>query len=204
MKLTILVDMDDVLEDLLPAWTTWLNNKHGTSVKPEDIVEWQIDKFFPELKREEVYAPLSEDEFWKTVKPKEGAVEGLKELCDGGDLVYVVTNSHYKALQSKMENVLFKYFPFLNWSNVIITSKKQLIEGDILIDDAVQNLVGGDYIRILVDAPYNRSADDEADGLCRCYDWDDILDCIEFHRVELEELYQDLREGLDDVLCGKA
>lgn len=153
-------------------------------------MEWQIDKFFPSLAKEQVYAPLRDEEFWKTVKPKAGAVDAVKHLIDAGDEVYVLTNSHYKALASKMENVLFKYFPFLTWNNVIIASNKQMVRGDVLIDDAIHNLVGGDYYRILMDAPYNRSIDDVGNFIYRAYNWDDVMIAIEGRRKTLKEIYE--------------
>ena len=41
-KLTVLIDMDDVIEDLLGAWVQALNTKFGTDVKAEDISSWEI------------------------------------------------------------------------------------------------------------------------------------------------------------------
>ena len=37
--LTILVDMDDTIEHLLKAWVEYLNERHGTTVKHEDITD---------------------------------------------------------------------------------------------------------------------------------------------------------------------
>ena len=33
----------------------------------------------------------------------------------------------------------------LTWDQVIVTSRKQLIRGDVLIDDGIHNLEGGQY-----------------------------------------------------------
>lgn len=55
-----------------------------------------------------------------------------------------------------MDNVLFRYFPMFTWDDVIITAHKQLINGDVLVDDGVHNLVGGSYEKLLMDAPHNR------------------------------------------------
>lgn len=51
-----------------------------------------------------------------------------------------------------MEKVILKYFPFLSWKNVIITSSKKMIKGDVLIDDGIHNLLDGDYKKILMTA----------------------------------------------------
>lgn len=48
-KLTILVDMDDVLENLVECWVNELNKKCGSSLREEDITDWRIAKFFPQL-----------------------------------------------------------------------------------------------------------------------------------------------------------
>ena len=180
--MTILVDMDDVLEDLLEAWLQWINERHGTHASLDDVHEWNIAKVFPGLKHDEVYAPLTDDNFWQTVKPREGAAETLQKLIDEGHEVYVVTNSHYQALQSKMENVLFKYYPFITWDHVIITAHKQMVIGDVLIDDGVHNLEGGTYAKILMDAPHNRGVDESKYGALRAHNWNDVYQYIHTNR----------------------
>ena len=44
-KLTILVDMDDVIEGLGPPWIEYLNNRFGTDEKWEHIDDWNFEKF---------------------------------------------------------------------------------------------------------------------------------------------------------------
>lgn len=171
-KLTILVDMDDTIEDLLGAWVAWLNKHHGLNVKPEDIKSWDITQYFP-LSNSEIYAPLNEDAFWNTVKPKDGAAGYLAKLKLDGHKLYIVTTSGYKTLATKMEEVLFKYFPFISWNDVIITADKQLIDGDVLVDDGVHNLAGGNYHKLLMDAPHNRWTDDAKYGFIRVHNWEE-------------------------------
>lgn len=77
-NLTILVDMDDTIENLSEAWINFLNNRYGTSVRPDDITEWSIEKAFPEIPADDVYGVLREEALWETVKPLPGAVKYLK------------------------------------------------------------------------------------------------------------------------------
>lgn len=167
--------MDDVLEDLTHAWIKMLNERYGTDVSRESISDWNMAQFFPSLKPEQVYGILQEEELWKSVRPLPGAVEGVKSMIDAGDDVYVVTSSYYKTIRAKVELVLKKYFPFIRDDKLIITSHKQMIRGDVLIDDGVHNLIGGEYEKILVDAPYNRNYPEGEVRAYRAYDWDDIL-----------------------------
>ena len=155
-KLTILVDMDDTIENLLVHWIDWLNEAYGTSVDAEEIRSWNIQEAFPSLTTEQVYEPLLQDEFWLRVTPKPDAQDYLQTLADDGHEIYITTSSNYKTIPVKMEQVLFKYFPWLNWDHVIIASRKQMIRGDVMVDDGPHNLEDGRYYKILMDAPHNR------------------------------------------------
>ena len=185
--MTILVDMDDVLETLVEGWTEYLNDRHGLDVKPTDVKCWDMSLAFPTLTKEEVYAAGTDDALWDYVGPKPGAAEALKKLMDEGHEIYVVTASYYQTLRAKMENVLFRYFPFLDWDHVIITSNKHMIKGDVLIDDGPHNLTGGDYRKILFNASHNESFDESSVGAVRVHDWDEA--CAEIEKIAGELAY---------------
>lgn len=176
--MTILVDMDDVLENLSEAWIAALNEEYGTEVDYQQTRDWKMEKSFPDLTPAQIYAPLYDDNFWRTVKPIRGAAKTLERLIDDGNEVYVVTASNYTTLKTKMEDVLFKFYPFLDWRNVIVAYRKQMIRGDVMIDDAPHNLAGGEYAKILIDAPHNRGFNAELNGMIRVANWDEIYDVM--------------------------
>lgn len=177
-KLTILCDMDDVLENLLKGWTDWLNAKHGTKVDWRDIRSWDISSHYPSLSKDQLFEPFYIDEFWDWVKPIPYATEMLHQLKVDGHDIYIVTATTYETLPAKMERVLFRYFPYLTFDDVIVTTNKQMIRGDVLIDDGVHNLVGGDYVKLLMDAPHNKDFDADAAGMRRVYTWQEIYNII--------------------------
>lgn len=178
-KLTVLVDMDDTIEMLGDAWCKYLNRKHGTNVTHEELDQWDVTMKFPTLTAEEVYAPLFEDKFWDWVRPMDGAAENIKKIIEDGHTVYIVTTSDYKTIRAKMEKVLFRYFPFLTWSDVIITSNKQLVKGDVLIDDGLHNLIGGSYEKVLMTAPHNKKFEQEQKyGIHRVNNWEEVYDFV--------------------------
>ncbi len=172
--MVILVDMDDVLEQLVEAMVQYNNLHYGTDVRPCDIVEWNLTKAFPTLTREQVYSPEFDEAFWATVEPMPGADRVLRRLTEEGHEIYVVTASLYETLKQKMNDLLFRWYPFLDWDHVIVTANKQMIRGDVLIDDGPHNLTGGDYQKILFDRPHNRDFDEKSVGALRVYDWDGI------------------------------
>ena len=177
--MTILVDMDDTLEQLLKAWVARANEKYGQHITLDQITSWDVSAPYPGLNKKEIYSVTYEPGFWSGIEPMPGAAEALKHFMDEGHEVYIVTASEYEVINEKMTECLFRLFPFLSWDRVIVTRRKQLIRGDVLIDDGIHNLEGGDYKKILFTAPYNRDYDAEANGMIRVKNWDEIVRIID-------------------------
>ena len=177
-SLTILVDMDDTIENLLDSWLHMLNVEYGCHVTPDAVTEWNIWESYPELTQYQVYAPLFREELWKDVKPKWDAVEYLKTLKDDGHEIYITTSSNFRTIYSKIRSILYRYFPYIDDDHVIVAAKKQMIRGDVMVDDGPHNLEGGDYIRILMNAPHNRSYNAEEHGMIRAFSWREIYGII--------------------------
>ena len=172
--MVILVDMDDVVEQLIKAWVRGVNEAYGYNVSPEAVTRWRVSDAFPGLTWEQVYEIPMRPGFWDTVEPMPGAAEALKRLIDAGHEVYIVTATPFESAPEKICGYLFRHFPFLTPDKVILASRKQMIRGDVLIDDGVHNLEGGDYVKLLMTAPHNRAYDAAANGMLRVNDWAEI------------------------------
>ena len=192
----ILVDMDDTIERLLEHWVDLVNCKFGYEVTVEDVTDWDVSKAFPGLTRQEVYDTLLDNDIWKDVEPIPGAAEALQRFIGRGHQVLLVTATPYESIRGKMDDLIFRHFPFLKWEDVIVTRRKQLIRGDVLIDDGFHNLVDGEYRKILVDAPYNRQFDEKAHGMIRVFSWEEIERAIEDIEKETGFLPQPSTEGV--------
>ena len=152
------IDFDGTINNMLETWIELLNQRHGTTVRIEDVVEWELTKVFPNLTKNELFEPLSTSEFWSCVTIKSGATEVVEKLIQDGHKIYIVTSSHYRTLPAKLDNCLFAHFPFLHKENVIITYDKSLINCDLLLDDAEHNLTNFKGLKILFDALYNKNS----------------------------------------------
>ena len=62
-KKIVLCDADDTIENLCETWVNYLNNQYGTKVLAENVVDWDVSKFFPELTKDQVYAPIYDKDF---------------------------------------------------------------------------------------------------------------------------------------------
>ena len=183
--MTILVDMDDTIEQLLKAWVRRANEKFGRDVALDDITGWNVAEPYDGLTRKQIYDVTYEHGFWESVEPMPGAAEALKHFMDEGHEVFIVTATEIEHVEEKMKGLLFRYFPFIRWEQVIITSRKQMIRGDVLIDDGIHNLEGGDYMKIMFTAPHNRGYDAEGNGMIRVHTWPEVVDIID--RMETDQ-----------------
>jgi 5'(3')-deoxyribonucleotidase len=177
--MTVLVDMDDVLVNSTEVWVECLNRRFGMHVRYEDLDDFDVSAAFYPRTHAEVYAMQADADMWRMSRPLPGAPEALASLIARGHRVIVVTSSRYTALETKMEDVLFRYFPFLTWNDVIVTAEKQRVRGDVLIDDGPHNFQGGEYRGILFTAPHNRAFNAEKAGLRRADTWQDVLTLLE-------------------------
>ena len=171
----------------LHAVSPYLNRHYGTNVGPEAVTEWDMSKAFPTLTREQVYGAELTDELWDYVKPMPGADEALRKILADGHEIYIVTNTLHHSLRAKMEKVLFRYFPYIDWDHVIIIRNKQLLHGDVLIDDGPHNLIGGSYKKILFHAHHNASFDETSIGAVRAHGWEEAYAALCRLAVETNE-----------------
>ena len=170
--------MDDTIENLIPAWLTWLNAKYDLNVSLDDVRSWKLSEVYPTLTSKQIMEPLSKQTFWKTVTPKEDAVIYLKKLIEDGHKVYICTAAWPDSVKYKTEECLFKYFKYLDPKQLIIAHNKQMIKCDIIIDDGIHNLIDHEGIKILFTAPYNSLVDEKQYGFYRVYDWEETYKLV--------------------------
>lgn len=197
-KLTILVDVDDTIENLLDAWCEWLNREYNTSFMADKVTEWDLTQKFAPLTHEQIISPLSLPEFWDTVMPKPGAQAALIKMMDDGHEVYLVTASHYDTYKPKIEHMINRCFWFIDYDHIICTSNKKLIKGDLIIDDGAHNL--GTTPGILFDAPHNRGVDAEDVNAIRLYTWEQIYDYVcQIAEAEPNSIFDPLFKEIYDM-----
>lgn len=175
-KKVILVDMDDVIENLVEAWIKEIDRRHGYHRDSEDITAWDMYKFYPDLEPNYIYEILDDPEFWKTVEPKKDAMEYIPKLQEYFE-IYIVTAGLYLSIEAKISNIIYKYFPTIDNDHIIICHNKQMIKGDVIIDDGIHNLIGHDAIKLLYDTPHNRE-EDLPDDIYRVHNWEEIYNWL--------------------------
>lgn len=166
-KLTILLDLDDVLNNQNEVWVKTLNKKYGRNVSVKDIVDWDMRLAFPGLSDEELYGPAYRGELINSMIAPSDAIAYTNMWHANGHELYVVTSTSAENAEAKTQ-WLFKNYPWFDRDRFIMCHHKNLIFGDILVDDAPHNLkdmkwsgVNQNCVCVCMDKPWNRDTENE-------------------------------------------
>lgn len=198
-QLTILVDIDSVVADTLPAWLLRIYQNTGVLATMDQITEWNMTACSPlnQLAPEQIYDILNEPGFTLNLPQLPGANENLRRLHNAGHQIYFVTARFGAVNMPETLAWIRKHFPWVKPEQQLnFIKNKHLFLGDVLIDDSADNLLAyreshptADLITI--DYPYNRV---EIEGLYRVPygddTWTKIREFVEsLARVENENLH---------------
>ena len=154
-KITIALDLDGVIWDMVLPWIDEYNKRYDDNLNYEDVVDYDLTLFMTKCSREDYCHILTEPEFWQKVEPFEGNTEWLEKLNEKYNVV-IATKTDYRTYEIKVERFL-ELFPFIKYDQIICIGDKSLLDVDILVDDCPANLENGNFQKIIYDAPYNRT-----------------------------------------------
>lgn len=150
----ILVDMDGVLCDLMGKWLQAYNEEFDDNLSADKLTEWGPHRFAKGGKR--IYKYLSVPGFFRDLTPLPGAIENMRRLVKA-DFDIVIVTAARRGHKEKRDWVI-EHLPFFDPDNMIFAHRKELIRGDIMLDDAPHNLerfskYGGEPVAMAY--PYN-------------------------------------------------
>ena len=174
-KQTILIDLDNVLNNLQSIWLSLYNTKYNDNISCNDITSWDITKFVKPEAVEDIYELLKTPNlFSELVQPKPGSIEATQILSKYYDL-YIVTACTYPQNIVEKFKWIEKYYPHISLDNIITAKNKSLIVGDYIIDDYHNNLISSKCnTKILFSMPHNMFCEID-DDIIRVSTWDEIL-----------------------------
>lgn len=178
----ILVDVDDTLcsNHFLPSFNRYM----GLNLTEADFSSYMVEDDY--LKTEE-----EKERYWRfhlqtnsyaDVKIFDHAKEVLKKLMENGHEVFFVTAYVNHKLTAEFSRqmvdkflMLLKEFPFIPPQNFIFANRKDMIKGDLLMDDRLKKLTDSPApIKILFTAHHNKQITGEelaAANVVRVNNW---------------------------------
>jgi 5'-nucleotidase len=173
-KKTLLLDMDDVTVDQSLTWVKRLYEKTGVLYNRDEWAGWQLSNYLPSDVVHMIFEEINKEPgFFRQLPAKEGAIEGIRQLCDYYDIVFVTASEHY-AYEDKYYWIV-ENLPFLPKPNLILTHRKDLIMGDIFVDDGPHNLINSPVkTKVIFDGPWNR----HLNQFPRVHHWNQLIELL--------------------------
>ena len=157
----ILVDLDNTINDFSDTLDKALIKLNYT-LNPDRKKTYKLSKYIiSKSKSKSIKATdkvLNSKIFWKAIPVKDQAKNIVRRLCNVHD-VYIVTTlwESYQGCARDKYNWIMKNLPFFDLNKVIFESKKWLVDGDVIIDDKIENLEKFRGISVCFDQPYNKT-----------------------------------------------
>lgn len=182
--MTIISDIDGVLNDLVPKTLELYNSRTGKNISISDITTYNFADCLPKEDADGIVELFKEKELWDSLSPLFDAQMYLKELLNEGHQIYLATATDPINFEWKCQWIA-KYFPFIAEDKIIRIIDKSLLRADVMIEDCLDNLIGNICERIVMDHPWNRDKSKEyAYDIHRAYNFKDVIDII--HNIEKE------------------
>lgn len=133
-KLQIAIDYDDVLA-LCTQYAVNLEAEKGNVLDYSSINQWGKTGKETDV----IFKHFADPEFYKNQPLYEGAQEFIREIQKRGHDIVILT-AVYPEFASIRAAKIIEEFPEIKKENIILSSRKDLVNVDILIDDAPHNI----------------------------------------------------------------
>jgi 5'(3')-deoxyribonucleotidase len=179
--LSIAVDLDAVLGDLVSPILDIINPQYGLNIQYSDVDEWEYTVKDMNISKE-ISKYLKNPQFVLNLPVWPGARKAVNNLFKQHHVT--IATSRPKETENESFQWCAERFPFHKFQNFNGNSKKTL-DSDILIDDYVRNI--DDFVRfddenryaVLFQQPWNQKHDEIDDLIDKkrvvcCNNWDSI------------------------------
>lgn len=172
-KLRIFFDVDDVLVSFTKGICNICEKKFNKPFNYEDVV-WG----FKNCEKEEIEfieSLFCNVDFIDSLPLMNGAIKAVNEMIDRGHEVMFCTAT-YSTVMTTRALYLINHFKDIHPRNIIITGRKDVIDGDILFDDSVNNIVNSRVkVPVVVTSPWNK----DLTGYVRAEDPEDYIKIVD-------------------------
>ena len=156
-RLTLAVDMDQVITDTLAKQLSVYNAFFGTSYGKKDMRGRRIQHLMPEGFSGSLYTLPQAKDFFRDLEFLSPEVPEVMEALYGRYELYICTAPMHtvpEALGDKFR-WLRERLPFIDPKRFVFCGDKKILATDILLDDSPEQLKNFQGRRLLFDAPHN-------------------------------------------------
>lgn len=155
-----IIDVDGVVAD----FTDHLLQAVSAKLTLQDITDWDIFRFMSEHEKKHAHHVLEQPSFWISQPVIDGAKEGIQRIRDDGYTVIWCTSPWVSCTSwASVRRAWLKQHFAAAHDEVVVSARKDLLRGDLFIDDKPQHVFSWEAMNgtgsYLFNAPYNQSHD---------------------------------------------
>jgi len=182
----VMVDVDDVCADLISRWLLEYNRDYRDYLRPQDIIEWDIEKFVSPKCGNKILDYIENPNMYDYIHPVLGSQVGIIRLRRMGHRVIFTTASTNGSAGRKLR-WLNDHGYECNKMDYFECHDKSLIKANIMIDDAIHNINNFSGLSILYARPWNELEQKNSSGFLIAENWEKVVNCVKFV-IEAAEL----------------
>lgn len=159
--------MDGVLSDIYGQFIKYEQNDLGLTQSIKDLTgKLEYEAF----KNHDKY--VNSENFFYSAIAIQDSIETVRRLNDVYQVFIVSSAMQFPLSLTEKMNWLTKYFPFLSWKQIVFCGSKEIVYGDIMIDDHFKNLDNFQGQTLLFTQPHN--IDKQTEKHTRVNSWREI------------------------------
>jgi 5'(3')-deoxyribonucleotidase len=191
---TILVDIDNVLNNFTETVLDLYNKEHGTFHKMTDIYKYSMEETL-NIPFNILYDYFVNEEVLDNCKPLKDAPKYLNILNNISKL-YIVTARDWLQLLN-IDKWFERNYPFIDNRQIIRCRDKHLVQGDIRIDDHYDNLRYAKGEKILFNYPFNSYIDLSNEMVYRVNNWKEcFIACMSLMNYSTSQIEEIINGGI--------
>lgn len=160
--------------DVETVYCAIFNELTGEHLYPNNISQYDITKIVPPQFSKLAKKLWEMPDLYTNVQPVVDSQRYTKILSMNPNIkLYIATVASPQIIEKKFQYIR-KNFPWIPANCVTIIFDKKLLNVDILVDDNIKQLEGGDYKKILYTTPWNKDYDAKFNGMVRCKNWSEV------------------------------
>jgi len=163
----LIVDMDGVLADACEQFQIFEERASGRRLPLAEILGKHELEVFPRG-----HAHVRSPGFFRQAPLIAGGRETLEELNRRYELYIVSAATEFPLSLAEKVEWLGEHFPFIPWQRIVLCGSKEIVSGDIMIDDHFKNLDLFKGRRLLFTQPHNQPHDNR--GHERVNSWAEV------------------------------
>ena len=166
----IFIDMDYVICDNLERFQEWYERDYGVRIADDQLRGKKYREAVPDEHREAVTGYPYLKGFHDELAPRPGSLQVVEALHKQYEVFIASAAMEFPLSLIDKKKWMAKYLPSIPWQRIIFCGSKDILKGDLLIDDNAYNLDAFDGAGLFFEAHHNLGQE----GYDRVADWEAV------------------------------